>query len=67
MVDVDPTLVADGQTAEAVDPGECAFDDPSVLAQPLTTLNATARNPMPDAATEASAAAAVMIVGLVGV
>lgn len=67
MVDVEPALVADGEAAEAVDPGECALDDPPVLAQPLAALDATARNPVFDPAPEAGAAAAAMIIGLVGV
>jgi hypothetical protein len=67
MVDVEPAFVTDGQAAEAVDPCECALDDPSVLAQPLAALDATARDPVFDPAPEAGAAAAAMIIGLVGV
>jgi hypothetical protein len=65
-MDIEPAFVAYGEAAKAVDPGECALDDPSVLAQPLTTLNATARDPVPDAAPEAGVAAAAMIIGFVG-
>jgi hypothetical protein len=66
MVDVEPALVADGQAAEAVDPGECALDDAPVLTQLLAALDATARDPVFDPAPEAGTAAAAMIVGLVG-
>ena len=67
MVDVEPAFVADGQAAEAVDPGEYALDDPPVLAQPLAAFDAAACDRMPDAAPEAGAAAAAMIIGLIGV
>jgi hypothetical protein len=49
VVDVETALIADGQAAKTIDPGECALDDPSVLAQPLTALSAAAGDPVPDA------------------
>lgn len=66
QANVGATFVADGKTAEAVDPGEGAFDDPPVFAEPLAALDATSCNPRSDAADAALLAAAAMIVGLVG-
>lgn len=64
---VEPALVADGQAAEAVDPCECALDDPSVLAQPLAALDATTCDPVFDPAPKAGATAAAVVIGLIGV
>ena len=56
MMDVEAALVADRGAAKAGEPGEGALDDPSVLAQPLTAL---------DAAPKAGTSATAVVVGLV--
>lgn len=67
FVDVGAPLVADGQTAEAVEPGERSFDDPAVAAQPLAAVDATLRNAGGDCPGAAFGPAPVVVVGLVGV
>jgi hypothetical protein len=66
MMGVEPALVADREATKAGEPGESALDDPSVLAQPLTALDATAGNTVLDAAALASKTATAVIIGLVG-
>jgi hypothetical protein len=66
-VQVNAAFIADGQTPEAVQPGESAFDHPPVLAEPLTALDATARDTRGDATGAAFLTAPAMIVSLVGV
>lgn len=66
MVGVEPALVADCKATKAGEPGESALDDPLVLAEPLTALDATACNSVLDAAAPAATAATAVIIGLVG-
>jgi hypothetical protein len=66
MVGVEPALVSDREATKAGEPGESALDDPSVLAQPLAALDATAGNTVLDAAALASKTATAVIIGLVG-
>jgi len=67
MVDVEPAFVADGEAAEAVQPGEGTLDDPPVLSQPVAALDAAVRDPVLDAAPKAGMTAPAMIIGFVGV
>ena len=67
MMDIASALVARDEPAQAVDPGEGAFDHPSMAAQLLTGLDAAPGDAGHDPATAASLSAAPMIVGLVGV
>jgi hypothetical protein len=67
MMDVEPTLVANCQPAEAVDPSEGSLDDPSVATEPLAAIDASPCNARLDLPTVAGAAAAAMVIGLVGV
>ena len=66
-MNVAPAFVARGEPAEPVDPGEAAFDHPSVAAQLLTGLDAASCDAGSDPATAASLLATSMVVGLVGV
>ena len=66
-MDVLSSFVSDGQTAEAIDPGEGAFDDPAVTAEPILALDAAAGDAGFDVALAAVAPTACMIGGLVGV
>src|SRR5262245_51017503 len=65
-MDVGTPLVANGEAAEAIEPGERALDDPTMPAQLLTRVDAFAGNADPDVATAEGATAAGNIVGLVG-
>ena len=67
MVDVASAFVACDEPAEAVDPGEGAFDDPPVAAQLLAGLDAASCDAGSDPATAARLSAPPMVVGLVGV
>ena len=64
-MDVDASFVADGETPEAIEPGECAFDDPAIPAETFAGLDAASGDARRDAASPAGAAAATMIIGLV--
>ena len=66
-VDIDASLVADGETPEAIEPGEGAFDDPAIAAETLAGLDAAPGDARRDASLPAGAAAAAMIIGLVRV
>ena len=67
MVDVASAFVACDEPAEAVDPGEGAFDDPPVAAQLLAGLDAASCDAESDPATAARLSAPPMVVSLVGV
>lgn len=67
MMDVASALVAGDEPAEAVNPGERAFDHPPVPTQLLTGLDAASCNAGSNPPTAASLSAASMIVCLVGV
>jgi hypothetical protein len=66
-VDVLSSLVSDGQAAEAIDPGECALDDPAVTAEPILALDAAAGDAGLDVAPAAVTPAACVIRGFVRV
>ncbi len=66
-MDVGTPLVADRQATEAVEPGERAFHDPAVPAQPFAGFHATSGDPRPDGAGATLFAATPVIIGLVGV
>ncbi len=67
MMDVGAALVADGEAAEAVEPGERPFDDPAVAAEPVAALDPAPGDARFDVAAAATATAAAMVKGLVGV
>lgn len=70
---VDAWLVADGQSAEAGEPSQCALHDPAMAAEALAALDAPSSDPWCDAAgpalapAAAAVQAATMVVALVGV
>jgi hypothetical protein len=66
-MDVISALVADGEAAEAIEPGEGPLDHPPVLAEPLATLDASPGNARDDATASAFMVATAIIAGLVGV
>jgi hypothetical protein len=47
-VDVEPTLVADGEPAKLPQPGQRALDDPAVAPEPVPRLDADARETAAD-------------------
>ena len=65
--DVEPPFVADGQAPEAREPRQGAFDDPAMAAQTLAAVDAASGDPRGDAPPPSGPAAAVKVVGLVGV
>src|SRR5215204_799227 len=67
LVGVLAALVAHGEPAELVEPGERALDDPAVPPQPRARIDALARDPGLDTAPPQEPAAARDVVGLVGV
>jgi hypothetical protein len=67
LVDARPPLVADGEAAEAADPGQRPFNDPAVPAQAFAARHPTSGDPSLDPATTQGLAAAWQAVGLVGV
>ncbi len=66
-VDVVPALLADAQPLEVVEPGQRAFHDPPVSAEPLTRLDTSARNTRDDAALAKTAPDVRVVVPLVTV
>ena len=66
MMDVEAALVSDSQPAEFVEPCETSFDDPAMASESLRGIDTAPRDPGSDVPTPACFAAAVMIVGLVG-
>jgi len=66
-VDVGTPLVADAQSAEAVEPNEGAFHHPAVAPEPLATLDALARDAGDDPAGPALPALGLGVVAPVGV
>jgi hypothetical protein len=66
-MDVNPAFVADCEAAEAVQPGEAAFDNPAVASQFLACLDAASGNARLYATSDAGASASPVIVGFVGV
>src|SRR4051794_11560982 len=66
-MDVVAALVADGQPPAARDPGQGTLDHPPVAAEALAALDPAPGDARDDAAPAAGAAAAGVVVGLVGV
>jgi hypothetical protein len=66
-MDVISALVADGEAAEAVEPGEGPLDPPPVLAEPLAALDASPGNARDDATASAFMGATAIFAGLAGV
>jgi len=60
------SFVSDDETPEAVDPGEGAFDDPSVLSEMAAAFDAAPGDARCDGARPQIASAAIEVVGLVG-
>jgi len=67
VVDVEPAFVSDGKSAKSVEPGEAAFDHPTVAAEPLACLDTAACDPWLDLTTAAGVTATAMVICLVGV
>lgn len=67
MVDVGAALVADGEPAEAMPPGDGSLHHPAVSAEALGAVDAASGDPGQDVAPPAGVAAAAVIIGLVGV
>ena len=67
QMDVLATLIANGETAEAVEPCQCTLDYPAIPSQALTDVHTAAGNPGHNGALAAFRAAATMIIGFVGV
>jgi hypothetical protein len=66
VVDIGTAFVADGQPSEAVEPGEGALHDPAVATELVAPVHAAPGDARLDAAHVAGAAAAPVVVGLVG-
>ncbi|GEO18089.1 hypothetical protein MAE02_57850 [Microvirga aerophila] len=66
-MDVLASFVANGETAEAVEPCQCALHHPTISPEPLAAINAAAGDPGRDGVLAAFALAAAMVVSLVGV
>src|SRR5690349_1227124 len=66
-MDVGAALVADGEPAEAVQPGQGALDHPPVPAQSFAGFDAFTGNPAFDAAPSEVSAAVTRIVSFIGV
>ena len=67
MVDVEASFVADGEAAEAVQPGEGPLDHPAVTAELLAGLDTASCDAGLDASSLAGPTASTKVVGLVGV
>jgi hypothetical protein len=65
--DVEPTLVADGQPAEAGEPGQRPLDHPPVPAQAFAALDLPSRDARDDTPPAAGAAAARVVIPFIGV
>lgn len=66
LMDVSPTLIADLEAPEAVEPGERPLHHPAIPSQPFARFDAAARDAGDDAAGAQCSAAAREVVGLVG-
>lgn len=66
-MDVGAALVADGETAEFVEPGKAALDDPTGAAELFGAFDAVSGDPWHDVSAPTSVATAAVIVGFVGV
>jgi hypothetical protein len=66
LEDVDASLVADGQPAEAAEPGQGAFDDPAIPSQTLAALNAAPGDAIADPSLAQGTPAARQVIRFVG-
>ncbi len=66
-MDVLASFIANGETAEAIEPSQCALYHPAMPFQALTVVHTAAGNPGHNGAPSAFGPAAPMIIGLVGV
>jgi hypothetical protein len=66
-MDVLASFIANGETAEAVEPRQGALHHPAISSQALADVHAAAGNPGHDGAPPAFRAAATMVISLVGV
>lgn len=64
-MDVGPSLIAHGQAAIAVEPGQRTLDDPAMPPQALARLDATPGDPRRDATLTASKAASGIVVAFI--
>ena len=64
---VEPSFIADSEPPELVEPCEAAFNHPTMAAELLAGLDAAPGDAWLDAAAQAGASAAPVIVGFVGV
>lgn len=67
QMDVLTTLIADGETAEAIEPRQCALHHPPIASQALADVHTTAGDSGHNGAPTAFAPAATMVISLVGV
>ncbi len=66
-MDVLASFIADGETAEAIEPRQCALDHPPVASQSLADVHTTAGDPGHNGAATAFGPAATMVISLVSV
>ena len=66
-MDVGPSLVADGQPAEPIEPSQRALDHPAVAAQPLAGIKHPPRDARLDAAPAQVSTAGAVVITFVGV
>jgi hypothetical protein len=66
-MDVLASFIADGETAEAVEPRQCALNHPPVVSQSLADVHTAAGNPGHNGAPPAFGPAATMVISLVSV
>lgn len=66
-MDVGPALRADGQAAQASEPGQRALDHPSVATQALAAFNASSGDARGDGSPAQGPAATAMVVSLIAV
>src|SRR3954466_5870038 len=67
LEDVGASLVADGQSTEAAEPGQSAFDDPAMSSQTLAALDAAPGDAIADPSPAQGTRAARQVIGLIGV
>lgn len=66
QMDVLASFIANGETAEAVEPSQCALHHPAMPSQVLTVVHTAAGNPAHNGALTAFGPAAPMIIDLIG-
>lgn len=64
-MNVSPSLISDGEAAEARQPSERALDNPAVLSEMAAAFDALSGDPVLDAAPRASPAATGIVIALV--